>query len=253
MTLFEKTYSRFLPDSLIRKLADETGVCEVPRDLTQMLRICSAIFDASNGAFNPFIGQTLVDMGYDERYSLKEAEHIASVPDFHETVRILDDTHIELRSKALMDLGALGKGYFVDMLAKDFDEKGIERYLINGSGDIRCKSPGAPLRAGLEHPHDASKVIGVTEIESGSLCASASNRRRWGSMHHEVNAKTLECTADISAAWVLCPNAALADALATCLFFTPPAALREACDFEYLILDAQMRATGSAGFKAEFF
>lgn len=250
---FEKIYSRFLPDSLIRRLSQQTGKKEVPQDLTRMLRICEALNEATEESFNPFVGHALEDLGYDQDYSLTPKETVRTVPNFDDAIEVNDDTHITLKKEALIDLGALGKGYFTDRIAEYLESQNIKKYLVNGSGDIRCRAIDEPVRAGLEHPLDPTKVIGLTQISEGALCASSSNRRSWGNHNHELNALSPETKSPVLSTWVMCPNAALADALATCLFFATPEQLQEACDFEYLLLNEKMETKKSRDFIAELF
>ncbi len=249
---FDETFSRFIKTSLIRKLTDKRGVVEVPADLVNMLRMYQKLHDLSGGKLNPLVGFALSDMGYDDAYSLKPKEKIRSVPDFKQALTIVDDTHIELRESLLIDLGALGKGYFVDKLATYLKQRGIRRFLVNGSGDIYYRGAGTALRAGLEHPADPTKVIGVIEIMEGALCASASNRRRWGDYHHTIDPQSLTSPNEIIATWVLAESAALADGLCTCLFMTKPENYKNVA-FECCLLLPDYTAKRSAGFRAELF
>lgn len=249
---FDRTYSRFKKTSLIWKLADACGIHEVPAELTEMLKIYARLHDLSGGAMNPLIGHTLSDMGYDADYSLKPAQTIRPVPDFPTSLRIIDETHIELMQPALIDLGAIGKGFFVDKLWSYLRSQGVRRFLVNGSGDIRYSGDGMPIRAGLEHPGDPTKVIGVLDMYEGALCASASNRRAWDKYHHTISPHTLASPKDIIATWVLTDSAALADGLCTCLFLTEPQRYTE-LKFEYCLLTPDYTAKRSAGFRAELF
>lgn len=250
--VFDETYSRFKKSSLVWQLTKKRGVVEVPKDLTAMLEIYKKLNVLSDGALNPFVGFALSDLGYDAEYSLKPKAHIRPVPDFQDAVTIIDDTHLELKQSVLIDLGAIGKGYFVDTIASYLKRQGIRRFLVNGSGDIYYCGNGTNLRAGLEHPADPTKVIGIVEISDGALCASASNRRTWGEYHHTIDPKTLTSPHAVIATWVKADTAALADGLCTCLFLTQPERYRE-LNYEYCLLSPEYSAHFSPGFGAELF
>ncbi len=253
-TIFDHTYSRFIDGSLVWRLSERTGVQEVPHDLVTMLRMYRSLYTPSMHKFTPLIGNTLSDLGYDKDYSLTQKEHIRPTPDFLETVKILDDTHIELREQTLIDLGGLGKGYFVDRIAEYLRAEGIEEFLVNGSGDIAYQRAHGVIRAGLEDPQDHSKVIGVIELSgTGAFCASSGSRRTWGKYHHTIDPDTHSSPTDILATWVLAENAVLADALATCLFFIPEDNFRPAHDFESLIMKNGRSIKASSGFRAQIF
>ncbi|HVT00678.1 MAG TPA: FAD:protein FMN transferase [Patescibacteria group bacterium] len=250
--IFDKTYSRFKKNSFVNKISDTKGMIETPIDFVPMLKLYFDLYDLSNKKITPLIGQTLVDMGYDADYSLIPKDKISSVPDLKETVSIIDNEHIKVRKPSLFDFGALGKGYFVDIIQNILTSHKIKKFLVNGSGDIYYKGEDI-LRAGLEHPFDPTKVIGVVDMKTGSMCASASNRRRWGNFHHIIDPTTLIPAVEVVAVWVVSKSAALSDALATCLFFAPPENFEDQFEFKYVILNKEMRVKKSKGFEVELF
>ncbi len=250
---FDRAYSRFKKDSLIWTLTQARGVTEVPVDMVKMLRLYEKLHRLSGGKCNPLVGFALSDLGYDAEYSLKTKDVIRPVPPLTEALTIVDDTHIDLRESVLIDLGALGKGFFVDKIAAFLHSEGLKRYLVDGSGDMLYRGNGEKIRVGLEHPGDATKVVGVVEMTGGAMCGSASNRRRWGKYHHTIDPTTLTSPSEIIATWVVSGSAALSDGLATCLFLTPPELYTKTFDFEYCILHKDYKIKRSAGFAAELF
>lgn len=250
---FDRAYSRFIPDSLVWRLSERTGIVDVPRDLVAMLRLYGTMYRLSAGKCTPLVGFSLSDLGYDAQYSLQPKEHIRPVPPFPYAVRVIDDAHIELKEKVLLDVGALGKGYFVDVIAGLLAAKGYKRYLVDGSGDIVYRGNGAPIRVGLEHPDDPGKAIGVMTLLDGALCGSGANRRAWNGQHHIIDPHTLGPTPGILATWVYAKTAAVADGLATCAFLTDPEAYRSAWDYEYCVLNDRYEVNRSRGFEAQLF
>lgn len=248
---FDRTYSRFIRSSLVWRLAESTGVQEVPADLVSMLRLYQRLYEASGRKLNPLVGHTIADLGYDDAYTLVPQERIRETPDL-DTLVIVDDTHVELTVPALIDLGALGKGFFVDRIGEMLEERGIDRFLVDGSGDILYRGI-VPLVAGLEHPHDPAKVIGAIEIPRGALCASGTNRRRWADLHHVIDPSSSAPTSGIVATWATAETATMADALASCLFFADPESIRTQFPFEYCVLYDDMRVSRSAGFPAVLY
>lgn len=250
---FDAQYSRFKSDSLVSRLSSERGVFEVPSDLVSMLRLYEKLNGATAGALNPAIGFALADTGYDAVYSLREGAVIRDVPLFSDALTIRDDTHIELKKHILLDLGAVGKGYLVDQLAAAQKTAGLTRFLVDGSGDLRYVSEAKePIIVGLEHPLDATKIIGTVVLTSGALCGSATNRRTWGTRNHYFNPHTKESPQDVLATWVVADTAACADGLSSALFFTEPETLTP-FNFEYCMVNKDMQRKNSAGFAAEFF
>lgn len=249
---FNALYSRFKKDSLIWKLTETRGKVPVPRDLVAMLRLYEKLHDLSGGKCNPLVGFALSDLGYDADYSLTPKAAIRPVPNFHDALEIVDDETISVQRPCLIDLGALGKGYFVDTIAALLEGKGLTRFLVDGSGDVRYRGDES-IRAGLEHPADPTKAIGVVLLNNASLCGSASNRRRWRQYHHTIDPFSLSSPEDVIATWVRADSAAVADGLATCLFLTPPELYATDFAFGWAVLDRDYRLTTSPGFAAEVF
>lgn len=250
--LFDKTYSRFKPNSLVSKIAATSGKFFVPLDFTKMLSWYIDLYKLSDKTINPLIGQVLADAGYDDNYSFKAKSKIPKAFDLLKSVSIIDSTTIKTSRPLLFDFGALGKGYFVDKIAAFLKRKGIKRFLVNGSGDIYYQGEDS-IKVGLEHPKDASKVIGTVDMTTGTMCASAGNRRKWEKFHHIIDPRTAKPADEILATWVMSDKCVLSDALATCLFFVPPDNLEREYKFEYLILNKEMKVKRSDGFVAELF
>jgi len=107
---------------------------------------------------------------------------------------------------------------------------------------------------GLEHPLDPRKAIGVVELAGASLCASASNRRAWGDgLHHIVDPRTGSPAREVIATLVVASSTALADGLATALFFTGAHQLAKTFHFSYVRMYADGRAERSRDFPGELF
>jgi thiamine biosynthesis lipoprotein ApbE len=110
------------------------------------------------------------------------------------------------------------------------------------------------IQVGLEHPLDPRLVIGVANLQNRALCASAVNRRAWGDgLHHVLDARTGAPATEVVATWVVADDAALADGLATALFFTGVHRLAEIHRFAYVRMLADGRAERSPDFDGELF
>jgi thiamine biosynthesis lipoprotein len=250
---FDQKYSRFKRTSFVWQIAEKTGKITVDEDFMAMLKMYFDFFKLSDKKFNPLIGNMISDMGYDDQYSLLPKETIRSSPDLEKTVTILDESTISIAEPVLFDVGGVGKGYFVDKVSSLLKEKGLKHFLVNGSGDLLYEGNGEAMRAGLEHPQDPKKAIGVIELQKGALAASGSNKRNWGKYHHIIDPLSASSPNTIVSSWVLAESAVLADVLATCLFLCPPENFTSNFQFEYLLLDSNMRVTKSDGFNAELF
>ena len=243
---FDRTYSRFRADSLVSTVAETAGSFRFPDDASRMFDLYDGLFGSTHGAVTPLVGRALEQLGYDARYSLARRGPGMPAPDWGDEVS-RDGCTLTTRSPVLIDVGAAGKGYLVDLVGELLHEGGIHTYVIDASGDLLVSGPEATAVA-LEHPFDPSMAIGEVTLADRSICASGSNRRVWGEgLHHILDGRTGEPTRDVIATWAIADTALLADGLATALFFADPADLAETFEFEWV----RVFSTGTAERSAE--
>jgi thiamine biosynthesis lipoprotein len=251
---FDKVYSRFRSDSLVTQMAHAAGRYELPADAFALLKCYEALYRATNGRLTPLIGQVMVESGYDAAYSLQPKAGILQSPPRWEEVLSYDTEGLVLHQPALLDFGAAGKGYLVDLVSDVLQAAGHKSYLIDAGGDILHRSrAGDELKAGLENPFDTSEAIGVVSLKNQSLCASAGSKRRWAGWHHIIDPVSLTSPENVVATWVLADSTMLADGLATALFFTDPEILRMRFDFSYALLDADKGVRYAKDFPVTLF
>lgn len=250
---FDQTYSRFREDSLVSQIAKKAGVYAFPPDAAPLFALYEQVYHLTNGHVTPLIGQVLVDAGYDAKYSLVEGT--LQTPPAWEDVMKFDPTnnHLEvMRSGVLLDFGAAGKGYLIDIIGELIEREGFLSYMINAGGDIRHRGPEA-IKVGLEHPDRLDMVIGTARIQNQSICGSAGNRRTWGRFHHVIDPFKLESPRHIIAAWTLASSTMLADAMTTALMFTDADVLRREYPMDCLVMYADYSFQHSAGFVSELY
>jgi thiamine biosynthesis lipoprotein len=249
---FDHNYSRFRADSLITKMAQQPGTYHLPDDAEPLFELYEELYELSEGRMTPLIGQTLVDAGYDANYSLKTGT-LQPTPAWP-TVLDYNFPNLRIKQPALLDLGAAGKGYLVDIVAQLISDAGITDFCVNAGGDmLERQTGGEPMQVGLEHPDHSDEAIGVVSLQNQSLCGSAGNRRVWGEFHHIIDPLTQTSPTQLKAVWVVAETTLLADALATALFFVEPSKLHEAYTFEYTMIHKNYSLERSLNFPAEFF
>jgi thiamine biosynthesis lipoprotein len=248
-------WSRFRGDSTVSEMARQPGRYPIAESDQALVDWYWRLYQLTDGAVSPFVGQALADAGYDASYSLRRIAGIAPCPAWSDVIES-HDGELVTRLGAILDVGAAGKGFAIDRVARIVAEH-TDTFIVDGSGDMVISTGDVPVRVALEHPADPTKAIGVVELASGAICASASNRRAWiargtdgtghddigddAHWHHIIDPKTGTPTWDVVATWVMAPTAMLADGLATALFFTPADRLRErpdliGADFEHVVV-----------------
>ncbi len=248
---FDRAYSRFRPDSLVSRFAETGGTCELPDDAGPLLAFYRVLYEATDGRVSPLVGRALEHLGYDPQYSLQRRPGVATVPDWDDVLRVQGSVLVT-SEPILLDFGAAGKGYLVDLLAEELNGAGIAEYVVDASGDLVRRGPDE-CRVGLEDPVDPTRVIGVANLRSGAICGSADNRRSWGGLHHIIDAATAEPTTAVTATWVVAASAMVADGLATALFMAEPATLARAFAFSYVRMPTAGGVEYSTNFDGELF
>ena len=258
---FDRVYSRFRSDTLVAQLAlsRDGARVEFPADSIELFALYDQLYAATNGAVDPLVGKDLELLGYDADYSLTPHPDSAAARDRPRWPADVprEGRCINTSRAVVIDVGAAGKGYLVDQIAALLGRAGIERTVVDGSGDLRVGGNQA-VRVGLEHPTSPGQAIGVAEVggarQGRALCASAVNRRRWGlGLHHVIDGRTGRPTEDVLATWVVADRAAVADGVATALFFADPDRLTDRFDFRYVRMLSNGRVEWSSDFPGEIF
>ena len=252
---FDLDWSRFRDDSLVSRIARSPGRYRMPDDAPELLALYRELYQASGGRVSPLVGRALESLGYDAQYRLTPAATRVPVPSWDDAVS-WDGEYLTTATPVLLDVGAAGKGYLVDLVSGLLADHGIPEHVIDASGDLLTR--GVPLRVALEHPGDSTKAIGVVELSGGSddaaLCASASNRRVWGDgLHHVLDAVTGEPTSHVIASWAIASTARWADGAATALFFDAPANFYSLHNVVTIRMFANGRVERSPSFTGELF
>ncbi len=281
IAVFDLHYSRFRSDSLVSEMSRVAGVYTLPADAEALFDVYKKTYDVTGGLVTPLIGQALVDLGYDAQYSLVPKTVIGKVPQWKDVLHY-DYPLLTVKTPVLLDFGAAGKGYLIDIIGKILKDSlrnsKVFSFTVDAGGDIlhaKCEkhitSPRQrlgvmkiekKLRVGLENPEDTTQIIGVAEVCNESICGSAGNRRTWQKLGnkgeikkltHIIHPETHSSPKGISAIWTIASTACVADMLATALSFVSPEILRPHFLFEYLILNTDYSINKSEGFVVELF
>lgn len=130
ISAFDKHYSRFRADSWVSKVK-EPGNYPIPADFRPLFELYQHMYAATDGLVTPMIGSVMERAGYDAQYSLKPGK-LHRPPAWPKAQELQDNT-LHVKYSGILDFGAAGKGYLVDLLAEMLEKQAID-YCINAGG-----------------------------------------------------------------------------------------------------------------------
>ncbi len=210
----------------------------VDRKIIDMLLFAKEMHTLTGGKVNVAMGSVL-SIWHDYRQAgeddpmhaaLPPMELLAAASEHSDIEKVIIDgekstvtlTDPEMR----LDVGAIAKGYAVEMAARAMRERGIEGYLLNVGGNVRAigtKPEGEGWTTGIQNPDPESKdYLAYLLLTDGSLVTSGSYQRYYivdgREYHHIIDPETLMPSERYSSVSILCESSALGDALSTALF-----------------------------------
>ena len=224
----------------INKLHDgEHKVIKVDQRIIDMLLYARDIYDKTNGKMNIAMGSVL-SIWHDYRTAGEENPQKAELPpmemlleasehmDINDLIIDKENSTVYLADpKMKLDVGAIAKGYAVEMVARYLEEKGIDNFVINVGGNIRTigkRYDGKFWYAGIENPglDIEESYIAYLGLSGEAIVTSGSYQRfyfvKGKAYHHIIDGETLMPAEYLIAVSVICENSADGDGLSTALF-----------------------------------
>jgi len=210
----EARLSRFLPGSSLSRLNRERSVCDAM--LASVVREALDWRDVTGGVFDPGVGAALTASGYSRSFETLRDGCASDEDARRPSVEVAGD-RVTLAGEGTLDLGGIGKGWAVDRVAEHLGSHGVDRYLVDGGGDLRAgPTPAARWPVGVGDGL-------VAWLGPGAVATSSTARRRWTTAdgqaaHHIIDAAAgAPAHRGIRTAVVLHRETVAADVLATTL------------------------------------
>lgn len=210
----ERCWSRFDPSSDLSELnSDPRPDVGVPLLLAAAVARAVTAWRCTDGAFDPTVHDALVAAGYDRTFERIAHRTVAAHPglpipgcgrvlvDLDEGVGPLDldaPTAVVRRPPGLrLDLGGIGKGLAVDLVADVLLGAGVESAIVSLGGDVRLagRVPTGGFTVPVVDPWDGTELTALVLQEPGAVVTSSTRRRRWqtddgGWAHHLIDPRT---------------------------------------------------------------
>lgn len=147
-------------------------------------------------------------------------------------------------SQTKLDLGAIAKGYAVDVAAETLlKHKAITCALVNAGGNIKAigNKPGnKPWRVAVQHPRKAEKFLGTIALSNGQAAATSGDYQRYYELdgvryHHLIDPQTGQPVWMHQSVTVIAMSGLKADYYSTLFFLLPTPAI-----LDYLKQDSEL-------------
>lgn len=194
---YEKIFSRTDPESELYAL-NEAGSMTISPQLFNVISCADSYSAISGGRFDYTMG------GVSSLYNFSsESPSLPSDSVLDEAMshvgweKIIIDGNSRTVSlsdpEAIIDLGAIAKGYIADALAEHIRGRGVESAIIDLGGNILClgsKPDGSPFKVGIQYPYeDGSQYITAVSISDMSVVTSGVYQRWFeyeGERYHHI-------------------------------------------------------------------
>ena len=117
----------------------------------------------------------------------------------------VDRRTITLRRPLVLDLGAVAKGFAIDMAARELAPFG--NFAIDAGGDLYLgghNDDGEPWSVGIRHPRDEARSIEHVRVSDAAVCTSGDYLRRPpDGEHHIIDPHTGASAAQAASATVV--------------------------------------------------
>ena len=217
----EQRCSRFRADSTLSLLNRERAVTD--GRLALLAANALAIQEATDGAFDPAVGDAVIAAGYASDFEELKGTTVNAAEGCGRAALGLTiaGQDVRLEGSGQLDLGGIAKGWTADLVARYLRGLGATQWLVDAGGDIVLGGEDAEERL------IAVELTGLTiGLSEGAVATSSTQKRAWntplGPKHHIIDpTRGVPADHEYVLATVLAGSAAVADALATAMLADP--------------------------------
>ena len=231
----EKVFNTYDETSDISRLNANAGrePVKVSKDLIEAIKLSKDLHRLTDGAFDPSMGKLF--LFWKERIIRGKIKEFPKPYEIEALIDVkgLDKIQIDTSEGTafieeegiILDLGAIAKGYMVDLAISALKREGIDSALINAGGDMYClgTKEGKPWNIGIRDPKTIAGVLETLNISDEAIATSGDyeqfftyNNQRYS---HLIDPKSgLPIKSNIRSVTVIAHNATTADGLSTAFY-----------------------------------
>ena len=199
-----KSTSTYIPSSDISKINNGDTSIVVDAIFEEVFNKSEKIYNETDGDFDPTVGVLVNAWGFGPGTKINNLDSlkIDSLLTYvcFNKVSLSNKKVIKLYPEIYIDFNAIGKGYLVDLIARQFETANIENYMVEIGGEIRVKGKNQKdefWKIAIENPNEDGTRSFATIIQlKDEAMATSGNYRKYrttadGKKYvHTINAKT---------------------------------------------------------------
>jgi thiamine biosynthesis lipoprotein len=226
----EELLTTFKPNSQTNQVNAQAGIAPVKVDseVFQLIQRSIRISEISQGAFDITYGSIdkkfwNFDVHMDSLPKPEDAKRAVALINYKNVILDPATETVFLKEKGMrIGFGGIGKGYAADRARKILQDAGIKNGIVNASGDLVTwgnQADGKPWTIGIADPEHKLKPFSYLNISNMAIATSGSYEKYavidGKKYSHTIDPHTGFPVRGIKSVSIICPQAELADALAT--------------------------------------
>ncbi|MFN4235504.1 MAG: FAD:protein FMN transferase [Bacteroidia bacterium] len=225
----DNSLSTYLPQSIISRINKNDTSVVLDEHFIKVFNRAQEISKLTDGAFDITVAPLVNAYGFG--FTKKENIDSLLVDSLlqyvgYRKVKIVDGKLLKEQAEIQLDFNAIAQGYSVDVLADFLEKNGIENYMVEIGGELRCKGVNAKgnfWNIGIDKPLENSEkreMQTVVPLKNRAMATSGNYRKFYEKdglkFSHTINPKTgWPVQHQLLSATVLANDAMTADAFAT--------------------------------------
>jgi len=229
----DKAVNSYMEYSEISKFNKEGFLLDPSPTFIDMLQKAKTYHQISEEYFDPTLSPLINKWGFGfenkEQMDSIKIDSLMKFVSFNNLIRFNSAEVKALKQGVKIDLNAMGEGYALDAIASLLGQYGVENYLVEIGGEMKCKGvnpKGGVWQIGIENPtvsieKRGSSLMNIVKLQNKGLSTSGNYRKFYtdslGNRYsHIIDAKTgYPVQHNLLSASIISVSSTKADALAT--------------------------------------
>ena len=226
----EKLFTTFNESSQTNLINQNAGIrpVKVDKEVFDLIERSKKISALTQGAFDITYGSIDKRLwNFDKTMTSlpdpETAKELIRLINYRNVIMDENNCTVFLKEKGMrIGFGGIGKGYAAEKAKSLLQQKGVKSGIINAAGDLTAwgyQPDGRPWTIGIADPNTARQAFSFLEVTNTSI-ATSGNYEKFITIggkkySHTIDPKTGLPVRGIKSVTIICPNAEIADAMAT--------------------------------------